>query len=460
MTADESGQAVRRTLALVSAAVTSMVAIAFLIPLAVIVRDVARDRAFTSAQLAGAAIEPVLAVTTSRTTLARALASIRRARRGNSPSFWPAASGDRLRGGTLVGGPQHATDADLRQAVTAGESFIAPVPGGYVVLQPVALDASGLAVTEVYVPAAEVSRGVFASWAVMTAVAVALIGVSVLVADRLATRITGPARALAEAAGALGNGDLTARSNPAGPPELVAAGDAFNVMAERLTRLITAERVMAADLPHRLRTPLDGAAYERGRTRPRPCRRRDKAGGEPTGARDRPDHPRCAAARAGRGRLRCRRGAHRADGLLVRAGRGPGRACHLTGAEQGARVPVPRSDLAAAADALIGNVFQHTAVGTGFAVTLHSGDGVVLIFFADGGPGIGDPDSALRRGSSGAGSTGLGLDIARRVAESTGGGLKIDRSALGGAQVQMWLRTGAPPYRRAGGRRRRRLISR
>ena len=65
----------RRTLALVSAAVTSMVAIAFLIPLAIIVRDVARDRAFTSAQLAGAAIEPVLAVSTSRATLERAIAS-------------------------------------------------------------------------------------------------------------------------------------------------------------------------------------------------------------------------------------------------------------------------------------------------------------------------------------------------------------------------------------------------
>src|SRR5215469_11143770 len=66
---------VRTALAVVSAAVTSMVAIAFLVPLAVIVRDVARDRAFTSAQLAGAAIEPVLAVTTSRATLERAILS-------------------------------------------------------------------------------------------------------------------------------------------------------------------------------------------------------------------------------------------------------------------------------------------------------------------------------------------------------------------------------------------------
>ena len=452
----------RRTLALVSAAVTSMVAIAFLIPLAVIVRDVARDRAFTSAQLAGAAIEPVLAVTTSRTTLGRAIASTQAGEAGQLAVFLAGPqSGDRLRGGTLVGGPQHATDADLRQAVTAGESFIAPVPGGYVALQPVALDASGLAVTEVYVPAAEVSRGVFASWAVMTAVAVALIGVSVLVADRLATRITGPARALAEAAGALGNGDLTARSAPAGPPELVAAADAFNVMAERLTRLITAERVMAADLPHRLRTPLTAL-------------RMNAAGLGPGRAAD---ETRLAVSRL-----------EQEIDLIIRAARRPapdepagcdaaevltermafwsalaedqGRPCHLTGAEHGARVPVPRSDLAAAADALIGNVFQHTAEGTGFAVTLHSGDGVVLIFFADGGPGIGDPDSALRRGSSGAGSTGLGLDIARRVAESTGGGLKIDRSALGGAQVQMWLRTGALLSRRAGRGGRRRLISR
>ena len=328
----------RRTLALVSAAVTSMVAIAFLIPLAVIVRDVARDRAFTSAQLAGAAIEPVLAVTTSRTTLARAIASTQAGEAGQLAVFLAGPqSGDRLRGGTLVGGPQHATDADLRQAVTAGESFIAPVPGGYVVLQPVALDASGLAVTEVYVPAAEVSRGVFASWAVMTAVAVALIGVSVLVADRLATRITGPARALAEAAGALGNGDLTARSTPAGPPELVAAGDAFNVMAERLTRLITAERVMAADLPHRLRTPLTALRMNAAGLGP------GRAADETRLAVSRLEQEIDLIIRAARRpapderRLRCRRGAHRADGLLVRAGRGPG--AGLSPDRRGARAP-------------------------------------------------------------------------------------------------------------------------
>src|SRR6202012_2676805 len=90
-----------------------------------------------------------------------------------------------------------------------------------------------------------------------------------------------------------------------------------------------------------------------------------------------------------------------------------------TGADQPVPVPVPRSDLVAAADALIGNIFKHTAEGPEFAVTLHDGQGIVLILFADAGPGIADPDAALRRGSSGAGSTRLGLDIARPVAEGT-----------------------------------------
>jgi signal transduction histidine kinase len=440
---------VRRTIALLSAAVTSMVAVAFLIPLAIIVRDVARDRALTAAQLAGASVEPVLAVTTDGAALRRAVASTRAGAAGQLAVYLPGPGvGDVPSAGTLIGGPQHASRADLLAA--ASRSFTAPVPGGWVVLQPVALGAGRLAVTEVYVPAAAVSRGVAASWTVMTALAAALVGVSVLVSDRLATRITGPARALAAAAAALGEGDLAARSAPAGPPELVATGHAFNLMAERLSRLISAERVMAADLPHRLRTPLtalrmNAASLGPGRaadeTRLAVTRleqeidliiraARRPAPGEPTG---------CDAAEVLRDRM----------AFWSALAEDQGRPCHLTGAGAPARVPVPRSDLAAAADALIGNVFRHTAEGTALAVTLHAGHDVVLVFFADAGPGIGDPGAALRRGSSGAGSTGLGLDIARRVAESTGGALKIDSSALGGAQVQLWLRTGAPPPRRA-----------
>lgn len=459
----------RRTLALMFAAVTSMVALAFLIPLAVIVRDVAAERAVMSARLDGDAIEPVLAVTTDRATVARAIASTGAGAAGRLAVYLTGPdSGARSGGGTLIGGAQHASAAQLSLAVGAQLAFTAGVPGGQVVLQPVLLGAGTgrLAVIEVYVPGSAVSAGVVTSWAVMATVAVAMTGVSVLVGDRLARRITRPARTLAVAALALGGGDLTARAAPVGPSELVAAGRAFNAMAERLSSLIAAERMMAADLPHRLRTPLtvlrmNAASLGSGRAADdtrlavsrleqeidliiRAARRPDP--GEPPG---------CDAAEVLRERM------HFWSALAE----DQGRAWHLTGAEHPARVPVSRTDLAAAADALVGNVFQHTPEGTEFAVTLNSGDAVLLIFFSDAGPGIGDPDAALRRGSSGTGSTGLGLDIARRVAESTGGRLTIDTSALGGAQIQMWLRTGAvlpprPPRPRAPLAVGRRLIGR
>jgi signal transduction histidine kinase len=447
---------VRRTLALVCAAVTSMVALAFLIPLALAVRQVARDDAFSSARLQAAALEPVLAVTTSKTGLTRAVDAAQAGAGRRLAVYLAARPGGQP---VLESGHGPADPAALARAVSSARSFAVPGPGGYLLFQPVALAGGRLAVIQVFLPGAELTRGVATSWAVMAGVAAACVAVSVVLADRLAAQVTGAARRLAATAAALGDGDLTARSEPSGPPELTAVAAAFNAMADRLSRMITAERVMAADLPHRLRTPLtalrmNAAALGPGRAEDetrlavtrmeqevdkiiRAARR--PALGEPSG---------CDAAEVLAGRM---------DFWSALAD-DQNRAWHLTGTGAPVPVPVPRPDLIAAADALLGNVFLHTALGTEFTVTLHAGDGVVAIFFADAGPGIADPAAALQRGRSGGGSTGLGLDIARRVAESAGGELRIDRSALGGAQVQMWLRTGGPPPgagRRPGSRRRR-----
>lgn len=43
------------------------------------------------------------------------------------------------------------------------------------------------------------------------------------------------------------------------------------------------------------------------------------------------------------------------------------------------------------------------------------------------------------RGASGSGSTGLGLDIARRAAQAAGGTLGLGAAAGGGAQVTLEL---------------------
>jgi signal transduction histidine kinase len=55
----------------------------------------------------------------------------------------------------------------------------------------------------------------------------------------------------------------------------------------------------------------------------------------------------------------------------------------------------------------------------------------------DKGPGI--PIGSGERGRSDRGSTGLGLDIARRCAEAAGGRLIIRTGSSTGGAVELWL---------------------
>ena len=98
-------------------------------------------------------------------------------------------------------------------------------------------------------------------------------------------------------------------------------------------------------------------------------------------------------------------------------------------------------DLGAAVDALLGNVFAHTPEGTAVTVSVRRRlQGGAVVTVTDAGPGM--PGAAVERGRSGDGSTGLGLDIARRTAEASGGGLRIE-SSPGGTAVSVEL--GPPP---------------
>ena len=102
----------------------------------------------------------------------------------------------------------------------------------------------------------------------------------------------------------------------------------------------------------------------------------------------------------------------------------------------GARfVAVSDVDLGAAMDALLGNVFAHTDDGVGFGVSLTDAPGRVRLAIADQGRGFGQ--EALERGWSSGDSTGLGLDIVRRMVEDAGGSLSIHSD--GGGQVTIEL---------------------
>ncbi len=100
-------------------------------------------------------------------------------------------------------------------------------------------------------------------------------------------------------------------------------------------------------------------------------------------------------------------------------------------------------DLGDALDALIGNVFSHTDEGVGFRVAV-GGDGGpgAWLEVSDEGPGS-RPARSSSAGCPISGSTGLGLDIARRLAERAGGSIEVGSTASGGARVRLNLaRTG------------------
>ncbi|GHF39496.1 signal transduction histidine kinase [Amycolatopsis bartoniae] len=434
----------RWALAKVAVAVTTMVALAFLVPLGMMVQETAHDRAFSAAERQAAELGPALAITTDHAALQRALASTKAGTDGLVAVHVPDAGG-----GTSVLGTGRADAAQLAAATASGRSATVEVPGGYALLQPVAVDNARIALVEVFVPEAALSAGVTTAWLVLSGVAAALVLISVLVADRLGTRIVGAARRLAAAARDLGSGDLDARAPAAdadAPPELREAAAAFNAMAERVRQLLASERELAADLSHRLRTPLTV------------LRLNTAALGESESA----DQARLAVARlehevdqiirAARGRREDETvvlGCDAADVVRDRTdfwsalAEDQGRRWRVDGTGRSALVPVSRADLANALDAVLGNVFRHTDEGVSFGVDVRTTDYAVTIRVYDSGPGIPDPEAALRRGegAGGAGSTGLGLDIARRVAESTGGELTIGRTSRGGADIRLRLRT-------------------
>ena len=91
---------------------------------------------------------------------------------------------------------------------------------------------------------------------IIGAVALLAVVAAVLLAVRQANRLTSPLTDLAETAERLGSGDPRPRHKRYGVPELDRVADVLDSCAERIARMLTAERRLAADASHQLRTPL------------------------------------------------------------------------------------------------------------------------------------------------------------------------------------------------------------
>jgi signal transduction histidine kinase len=251
--------------------------------------------------------------------------------------------------------------------------------------------------------------------------------------------------ALTDTVTRLGTGDLTARVSPGGPQEVADAGRAVNRLAARITDLLAAEREAVADLSHRLRTPVSALRLDSEDLHD--PEERDRL------AKDVGELSRAVDQLIDEARRPVREGvASACDAQAVVVDRAAfwqvlaedtDRRMTVETPGQPQPVRLSEADLANAVDALLENVFAHTPDGTPVLVQLirRPGGGALLVV-EDEGPGLPGPQ-VLRRGESTAGSTGLGLDIVRRSAEASGGGLRLTAGANGGLRVLMEL--GPPP---------------
>ena len=424
----------RRRVLLLVVATTSLVLVAFLVPLALLVRTVAAERAVLAATADAQALTALVAVA-DPASLALAVAQVDATSAAQVSVF--TADGD------VLGAA--AARTPLVELAARGTSASGVVDGGREIVFAVRDPAGRTGVIRTFVTDAALTAGVARAWLLLAGLGVVLLGVSLLVADRLARGLVRATIDVAAVSHRLSRGELDARADPAAPAEIGVVGAALNTLAGRIGELLREERETIADLSHRVRTPLtalrlDAEALPHAQDAARIGAGVDAVQRAVTSVID-------AARRRATDATGC-------DAVAVVAERvafwsvlaeDTDRDVHTDLAPGPLPVAVGRADLEALVDALLGNVFAHTPDSTAFAVRLgpRPGGGARLLV-ADAGPGLPPGADVLRRGASGGGSTGLGLDIARRTAEQAGGGLTLGRSPRGGLAATVDLGPAAP----------------
>jgi signal transduction histidine kinase len=421
---------VRRRLALLSLATTALVVIAFLIPLGLLVRRQAMDRARLDAERTAQATASLIALTVTFETDAGAIES----------TLGPLEPGTIvvLSSGTVFGEPLASQGSLVDEALVQQATISDLVEGGWELALPViGRDAS--AVVDVFVTDEELTRGVTEAWLLLALLGVLLIGVAAWVADRLGQRLVKPIGDLATAARKLGDGDLDTRVQIGEPDEIREVGESFNWLAGRLEDLIAEEREAAADLSHRLRTPLTSLRLQAEQVSDSQERQ------EVLGQIDRLEQAIDQVIVATRSKRPVGQSSSELTAVVSKRfafwsvlAEEQGRPTTLTIDPSPVWVDLSSEAIEALVDALIGNVFSHTEPGTAFTLTAGARNGRPRLEVGDEGPGFPPGDLAVR-GVSGAGSTGLGLDIVRRTAGLVGGSMEMNHRPGGGAVVRVWL---------------------
>lgn len=417
----------RRQLIAVFAAVALLIVVPFVVPFGVVMQRTIRANAIDQARASVTAVEPVVRAGSSPELIRASLLST------------DLAESDRisvlLSDGTLIGLPilpTVVTAARQRGGNTQWEN-----PDGSISLTAVVdVPDGGPSLIRATIPRSALTRNRTVVWTALLGVGLALIGIAILVADQLARSIVRPTEKLAEAARAIGAGDLAMQVQPDGPDELRDLASAMNNLGTQVNGMIEHERGFIAKLSHELRTPL---------TKLRLGIDSLESPAEATVLRsdvDEVTRKLTSVIDDIRGELDNRdRDRRSSDARAVLARRAAfwevladeqGRPWINQVDDEPLLAGIVEREIETMVDIAFDNIFSHTesqcAVAFGTDVT----NGRPRLWFADAGPGL-DPN-AIRPGNS-ASSSGLGLSIARETLDGAGGELQLATSSLGGAFV-------------------------
>ena len=338
-----------------------------------------------------------------------------------------------LDGRRLAGTGPGPGDGPVRQAAGGQVAHGGGIRGQLAVAVPVTSGDRVVAVARAASPTSRLYLQIGLTWLGMAGLAGVALAGATLLARRQSRRLADPLVRLAAAAQTLGEGDFTVQAPPAGIEEIDAAGAALTRTAERLGELVGRERAFSADASHQLRTPLTGlrlrleTALDGGddlrpavvgalETTDRLERTIDELLAL---ARDAPSARTPADLPALLQELR-----DGWQGPLAEAGR----TLRLSVAPG---LPGTRASAAATRqilEVLLANATRHGAGAV--TVTAREADTAVAVDVADEGAGVLVPAEQLfRRRTDRAAGHGIGLALARALAEAEGGRLVLTRAA-------------------------------
>ncbi len=338
--------------------------------------------------------------------------------------------------GVRVNGAGPAHSAAAASTAANGTQETVRDDGTLATFQPTASDSRERAVVRVSLPSSAVSARYLRAWALMGLLAAAVLLGAWWAAGRLARRMSRPLEQLAASAVALGQGGFGLTVPSSGVSEVDVVGRVLEQSGRRLGDRFQRERAFSSDASHQLRTPitalrltLESAAVDPAAPLPQVVaeslaqvdRLETTVEDLLALARDLPEPAEPTAVGPAVRNLRERYGtplAVRGRGLLIEVADG-----------------LPPAAFAEAAlrqvlDVLVDNALVHGA-GTVTARARPTGTGVAVEVCDEGRLPEGDLERIFRRRSADARGTGIGLALARSLAEAEGARLMAARTETG-----------------------------